>query len=72
MRTKCEMELDLARSILNCALGDLNQMKESWPASKRGTRAQHHLDTLEGRIATALSCVNDALSAYQCKERRDA
>jgi len=66
------MELDLARSILRLAMDDLDRLKEAWPASKRGTRAQHHLDTLEGRIATALSCVNDALSAYQCKERRDA
>lgn len=60
MRSKAEIEIESAASILRAMSGTIDNIERLWPASKRGSNAQRELDFLKGQRTTALQCLLDA------------
>lgn len=60
MRTKSEIEVETAASILRSMASTIEQMERYWPASKRGSNAGRALEQLKMQRATALQCLLDA------------
>lgn len=63
MRSKSEIEIETAASILR-AMGDaIEQIERYWPVSKRGSNASREFERLKMQRTTALQCLLDAQSA---------
>ena len=60
MRTKMEMEVEMARGIAVSAQGALESLKGYWAPSKRGSNCQRQLDSLEAKLVAIVQCLDDA------------
>lgn len=63
MRSKAEVEIDSARSILEAMKASIADLESRWPASKRGSNAQRALNTIKEQRDAAALCVGDATAA---------
>jgi hypothetical protein len=62
-RSKVEIEIDTAKSILMAMVQDIEAIERYWAPSKRGSNGNRALETLRERRAAALQCLFDAESS---------
>ena len=63
MRSKAEVEVETAASILRSMNHSIEELERLWPQSKRGSNAQRMLTEIKDKRATALQCLLDAQAA---------
>ena len=68
MRSKAEVEMEMAAGILSTMTETIERLELYWPVSKRGSNAQHQLDYLKTQRAAAEQCCRDALSGLEVKD----
>jgi hypothetical protein len=61
-KSKMEVEIDSATSILNAMADTIKEIERWWPASKRGSNANRSFDFLKSQRETALLCLKDAVT----------
>lgn len=67
MKTKAEIEIATAMSILRAMGNTLEQVERWWPASKRGSNGAREFELLKNQRATALQCLYDAAADGEAK-----
>ena len=60
MRTKMEMEIDTALSIVTSMRQSIEGLEKFWPQSKRGSNAQRYLDEIKSKRDSIEQCLVDA------------
>lgn len=60
MRSKTQIEIETAASILRSMAQSIERLERHWPASKRGSNASRELEDIKAKRATALQCLIDA------------
>lgn len=68
MRSRFEMEVETAASILKSMASTIERMESYWPASKRGSNASRELEQVKMQRATALQCLIDAQEATNAQD----